>query len=198
MQKYELKNFEFGRLNGISEKQIEEHLKLYVGYVKHTNLIREKIKELSVDKENNTYLISELRRRFGFEFNGMRMHEIYFEQLEGEPTHLNAESKLANLLSEKYGSIELAIEHIKEVGKSRGIGWVVLVYDKILQTPHTIWVSDHEVGQLGGLSVILAMDVWEHAFMVDYLPSEKGNYINTFFENLNWGIIEKRFDDIIK
>lgn len=198
MQTYEQKIFDLGLLDGISEKQIEEHLKLYAGYVKHTNLIREKINELSSDKENNLYVISELRRRFGFEFNGMRMHEIYFEQFTNGVKELNSESSLSKSLTEKYGGVDLAIEHFKEVGKSRGIGWVVLVYDKIAQTPHIVWVSDHEIGQLGDLPIILAMDVWEHAFMVDYLPSEKGKYIETFFKNLNWEIVEKRFNEINK
>ncbi len=197
MKKYEIKNFEVEKLEGISEKQIEEHLKLYAGYVNHTNLIREKIKELSKDKENNNYIISELRRRFGFEFNGMRMHEYYFEQFEGGAKELNQESKLAQSLVEKYGSVELAIDHLKEVGMSRGIGWAVLYFDPVAQTPHTVFVADHEIGQLAGLPILLVIDMWEHAFMVDYVPGEKGKYIDSFLKNLNWEVVERRFNKII-
>ena len=190
---YEQKQFEIGLLDGVSEEQINEHLKLYAGYVKHTNLIREKIKEFSED----IYTASELRRRFNFEFNGMRMHELYFEQLEGEASDLSSEGKLAGILSEKYGSIESAIEHFKGVGKSRGVGWVVLAYDGKVQTPHIVWVGDHEIGQLADLRIVMVMDVWEHAFMVDYLPTERGKYIESFFKNLNWGAVERRFNRII-
>ncbi len=199
MKKYIEKQFNFSRyLDGISEKQIEEHLKLYFGYVKHTNLIREKIAELSKDKENNFYVISELRRRFSFEFNGMRMHEYYFEQFEGQSVNLNPESFLAKVLTEKYGSLASSIEHFIEVGKSRGIGWVVLSYDLAGQTPHIVWVGDHELGQLGGLPIIAVMDMWEHSFMVDYLPSEKEKYIEAFFRSVNANVLEKRFEDVIQ
>lgn len=207
MKNYQEKQFNIGRhLDGISEKQMEEHLKLYSGYVKHTNLIREKIIELSSDKEhansseqeNNIYLISELRRRFNFEFNGMRMHEYYFEQFEGEQTDLDPESPLGKIMAEKYESLEKSIEHFVTVGKTRGIGWVVLAYDPIGETPHIVWVGDHELGQLGGLPIIAVMDMWEHAFMVDYLPSEKGKYIEAFLKNINAKVLEKRFEIIIK
>jgi len=198
MQKYLEKQFNIDRhLDGISEKQIEEHLKLYSGYVKHTNLIREKIAELSGDKENSSYIISELRRRFSFEFNGMRMHEYYFEQFEGEQKDLDPESTLVKVLAEKYGSLETFIEHFIEVGKSRGIGWVVLSYDPVGETPHVVWVGDHELGQLGGLPIIAVMDMWEHAFMVDYTPSEKGKYIDAFLKNINATVLEKRFEETI-
>ncbi|AKM83727.1 MAG: Superoxide dismutase (Fe) [Candidatus Campbellbacteria bacterium GW2011_GWD1_35_49] len=196
MQKYEEKKFNLPKMEGISEKQIEEHLKLYSGYVKHTNLIREKIAELSEDKDSNAYLISELRRRFNFEFNGMRMHEYYFEQFEGGAKDLNEESNLAKVLAEKYGSLEKSIEHFAEVGKSRGIGWAVLVYDTQAKTPHIVWVGDHELGQLGGLPIIAVMDMWEHAFMVDYVPSEKGKYIDAFLKNINSEVLEKRYNDL--
>jgi Fe-Mn family superoxide dismutase len=182
---------------GISDKQIEVHLALYEGYVKHVNLLREQIKELeTVDKEKYAYAVTEVRRRLGFEFNGMRMHEVYFSQWENGPSEASKESLLAEALSEKYTSWAGFIEHFKTVGMSRGIGWTILYADPQEKTVHTAWVTDHELGQLGGLPVILAMDMWEHAFMVDYLPSEKKQYIEAFFKNLNWPIVEERFKKI--
>jgi Fe-Mn family superoxide dismutase len=189
---YEEQKFNLGTLEGLSEKQVTAHLGLYAGYVKHVNLIREKIAELESDKEKNAYLIAELRRRFAFEFDGMRLHEYYFESLEGTPTPLS-DGNLKNALAEKYGSYEDFLAHFKAVGMSRGIGWTVLYWDEKGKTPHVTWVSDHEVGVLAGLKVLVAMDMWEHAFMVDYLPAEKGNYIDAFLKNLNWSVIEKRF-----
>lgn len=194
---YKEKIFTIPSLTGLSTKQLEEHLKLYGGYVKHVNLIREKIAELeSEDAEKNSYLISELRRRFSFEFNGMRMHEYYFEEFEGGAQEVNTDSPLVQTLSLKYGSFESWIEHFKTVGMTRGIGWAVLYFDTKANTPHTVWVEDHELGTLAGLPIILAMDMWEHAFMVDYTPSEKKDYIEAFFKNLNWGVLEERFNNL--
>jgi Fe-Mn family superoxide dismutase len=190
---YEEQKFNLGVLDGLSEKQITAHLGLYAGYVKHTNLIREKISELETDKEKNAYIIAELRRRFSFEFDGMRMHEYYFEGLEGDATSL-PEGNLKNALAEKYGDYEDFLAHFKAVGLSRGIGWTVLYWDEKGKTPHVAWVGDHELGTLAGLKILLAMDMWEHAFMVDYLPAEKGKYIDVFLKNLNWSVVEKRFE----
>lgn len=190
---YQEQKFDIPKLAGISEKQIEVHLGLYAGYVKHVNLIREKIQELKGDD----YVVAELRRRFSFEFDGMRMHEYYFSALVGGSREVNQDSELVKALSEKYGSWEGFIEHFKAVGKSRGVGWTVLYWDPKAGTPHVAWTGDHEIGTLAGLPILLAMDMWEHAFMVDYLPSEKGEYIDAFLNNTNWGIIEERFNKVI-
>ena len=191
---YQEQKFNISKLNGISEKQIATHLELYVGYIKHTNLIREKIREFeNSDNEKNAFIIAELRRRFNFEFNGMRMHEYYFEQLEGNANKINTNGVLWEVVSEKYSSFKNFIEHFKTVGKSRGVGWTILYWDNREQTTHIVWVGDHELGQLAGLPVILAMDMWEHAYMMDYAPTEKKYYIEAFFANLNWNICEERF-----
>lgn len=194
MHTYTPQTFNLNALEGLSEKQIKVHLALYEGYVKHVNLLREQIAELTtLDKEKYAYAITETRRRLGFEFNGMRMHEYYFSQFEGATSELNSESELGRSLTEKYGSVSDFITHFTQVGMSRGIGWSVLYKDPVGGTVHTAWVTDHELGQLGGLPIILAMDMWEHAFMVDYVPAEKKNYIEAFLKNLNWSVVEKRF-----
>ena len=198
MHMYTPKAFNLPELPGLSEKQIKVHLGLYEGYVKHVNLIAEKLSavrsgELTLDP----YIVAELRRRFAFEFDGMRMHEYYFEQLEKGATELHTDSALAKAVTEKYGSIDAFVEHIKEVAGSRGIGWVVVYQDTHADnTIHTVVVADHEVGQLSGLPIILALDLWEHAFMVDYVPAEKKNYIEAFLKNINWGVVENRFAQI--
>ncbi|HEU4677658.1 MAG TPA: Fe-Mn family superoxide dismutase [Candidatus Paceibacterota bacterium] len=193
MHTYTAKTFDLPALDGLSEKQIKVHLGLYEGYVKHVNLLREQIAELTaLDKEKYAYAIAETRRRLGFEFDGMRMHEYYFEQFEGEKGS-DPESALAKAAAEKYGSGENFIAHIKEVAGTRGIGWVVVYADPTGGTLHTAWVGDHELGQLSGLPIILAMDMWEHAFMVDYVPAEKKNYIEAFLKNVNWRVVEDRY-----
>lgn len=192
---YSSKTFNLSTLKGISDKQMKVHLALYESYVKHVNLIMEKIKTLKeADAEGNAYLIAELRRRFAFEFDGMRLHEYYFEQFEGGQTSLTEGGALAVTARAKYGSGENFIKHIREVAGTRGIGWVVVSGDSRANTIHTVFVNDHELGQLAGLPILLALDLWEHAYMVDYPPSEKKNYIDAFFANLNWSVVEKRFE----
>ncbi|MDO8231824.1 MAG: Fe-Mn family superoxide dismutase [bacterium] len=192
---YPTKSFNISALNGISEKQVKVHLALYEGYVKHTNFIMEKLAAVrSGQLELDPYMVSELRRRFAFEFDGMRMHEYYFSQFEGGSVPIVADSTFGRLVAEKYGNQDI-ITHIKEVAGSRGIGWVVVYADPSAHTLHTVFVNDHELGQLSGLPIILALDLWEHAFMVDYVPAEKKNYIDAFFSNINWGVVEKRFEE---
>lgn len=191
---YTPKTFTLPVLEGLSEKQVKVHLALYEGYVKHVNLIMEKLEMVRDGKlELDPYIVAELRRRFAFEFDGMRMHEYYFEQFEGEKGG-SPESGLAKVVAEKYGSGENFLAHIREVAGSRGIGWVVVYADPMGKTVHTTFVADHEVGQLSGLPILLALDLWEHAYMVDYVPADKKNYIDAFFSNLNWSVIEKRFE----
>jgi len=194
MHTYTAKKFNLATLPGLSEKQISVHLALYEGYVKHVNVLREQIADLTaLDKDKYAFAIMETRRRLGFEFNGMRMHEYFFAQLEGGTKPLSPQSALAQAVSEKYGSVEAFIEHFKAVGMSRGIGWSVLYADPEANTVHVAWVADHELGQLGGLPIILALDMWEHAFMVDYVPAEKKNYIEAFMANVNFAVCEERF-----
>ena len=195
---YTPKTFNLPALAGISEKQVKVHLGLYEGYVKHVNLIIETLKGYASygDKatEGDKYAIAELRRRFAFEFDGMRMHEYYFSQFEGGPASRTAGDALEKAVMQKYGDQNLEA-HIREVAGSRGSGWVVVYADPSADTLHTVFVADHEVGQLAGLPILLALDLWEHAYMVDYVPAEKKNYIDAFFVNINWGVVEERFDE---
>lgn len=166
---YTTKTFNLPALNGLSEKQINVHRTLYEGYVKNVNGI----------------LDTSIVGRFAFEFDGMRLHERYFEQFEGGSIAPHEDRQ------------EL-ISKIKEVAMTRGVGWAIVYFDPIAKITHTIFVNDHELGQLSGLPIMLALDLWEHAYMVDYVPAEKKNYVDAFFANLNWSVVEKRFDDAIK
>jgi Fe-Mn family superoxide dismutase len=190
---YTARTFDLPALKGLSPEQIAVHLALYEGYVKHTNLILDTIKKMrDEDAEGNVFVINELRRRLGFEFDGMRMHEYYFEQLEGGSAVASGEGSLRKVATEKYGSWDGFVAHVKEVAGTRGIGWVVVYYDANTATLHTAFVNDHELGQLAGLPIMLAVDLWEHAYMVDYKPTEKKTYVEAFLENVHWPIVEAR------
>lgn len=194
---YTARTFTLPELPGISAEQIKVHLGLYAGYVTHVNLLIETLKGYAAygDKasDGDTFATAELRRRLAFEFSGMRMHEYYFEQFTGNKGG-SADSALAKAAAAKYGSGEAFMAHIKEVAATRGIGWVVVWYDAVGETLHTTFVADHELGQMAGLPVILALDMWEHAYMVDYKPAEKSKYVEAFLANVDWGFIEARFD----
>lgn len=188
---YTAKKFAFGNLAGISPKQLEVHLKLYEGYVKFLGTLEETQKDLMKDSEKNAYALSEVTRRIGFEWNGMRMHEQYFSQWEGTPAPIDGE--LATALSTQYGSMDAWLAEFKSVAMMRGIGWAILSYD--MEGKHFMnhFVADHELGQLNDTKTILALDMWEHAYMVDYTPAEKKQYVDAFFKNLNGGVAGKRF-----
>lgn len=190
MKSYEAKTFTLGELDGLSAKQIEEHLKLYAGYVKNTNLLMEKIETHKQNSEAMAIELSELTRRMGFEWNGMRLHEVYFSQFEkgGEES-----TKLSEALAAQYGSLETWKNQVSAMGVMRGIGWVLLINDKETGNLHTIWVSDHEYGHLAGTDVVFAMDVWEHAYTVDFAPTQRAAYIQAFWKNVNWNKVEVRY-----
>ena len=189
---YTEKQFEISNLQGISDRSIEEHKKLYAGYVKHTNLILEKINELSQDAEKNVYVIGELQRRFGFEFDGMRNHEYYFENLSGGAKEISS-GDLKTAIEKEWGSFDTWLARFKALALTRGIGWAVLYYDASAQKLVHAWVEEQHLGQLNGLHFILGLDMWEHSYMLDYAPSEKKKYVEAFFENLNWEVIEENF-----
>jgi len=189
--KYEPLNFEIGELEGISSETITEHLGLYQGYVKHVNLIHDKIAAFEMDLENNAYPIAEMQRRFGFEFGGMRNHEYYFAQFEGG-AKLLPEGPLREKIVYQWGSVEAWMERFTRIAMTRGVGWAMLYHD-----PHTdqlvqTWVDEQHLGQLVDLDLVLALDMWEHSYMRDYPPSQKKAYVDAFFKNLNWDVVAGR------
>lgn len=167
-KQFEEKKFNIPELKGISEKTIEEHLKLYSGYVKNANEL---------------IGLGEYNRRFNFEFCGMRNHEIYFAHFEGGPQPLNPDSKLAKIDLEKFKTLVL----------TRGVGWAIIGYDKKTDQFIQYWVDEQHLGHLPGVTPILALDMWEHSYVADYQPSGKKNYVEDFFANLNWQTCEENF-----
>ncbi len=188
---YEAKTFTIPTLDGISEKSVEEHLGLYAGYVKNFNAISGKLVEYAADTEKNAHALSELIRRKSFEFDGMRLHEVYFEQLEGGATALNSQSALGIALHAEYH--EYFEQYFKAIGNMRGPGWAMLYFDPVGAQFQTGFSGEQHQGHFVTLPVILALDVWEHAYLLDHGAQGKGKYIDAFFKNLNWSVIEKRF-----
>jgi superoxide dismutase, Fe-Mn family len=192
---YEPRRFDLKGLAGISNAQIEEHLALYAGYVAQVNgLSRERSEMLARGQASGKSPgFAELTRRLGFEYNGMILHEYYFSNLrsaaEPEPA---ASSKLAEALAGSFGSVELWRSDFQAIGEMRGVGWVILFQDPVTDRLTNHWISLHQDGVPAGFKPLLVMDVWEHAFMRDYRASERARYVEAFFRNIDWSVVETR------
>ena len=205
VKQFEERKFNIPKLKGISERNIEEHLKLYAGYVKNANLILAKIDEYSEDSnplvgagEEHAYALGEISRRFGFEFDGMRNHEYYFSHLDGGAQDLGEESALKKSIEKEWGTFDRWLKRFKTLATTRGVGWAFLYYDSINEKLLNTWVDEQHLGHLTGLQPILALDMWEHSYVADYKPSGKKQYIEDFFENLNWSSCEENFSKVNK
>lgn len=192
---FQEKKFNIGELKGISAKTIEEHVKLYSGYVKNLNGIFTQLSELMSDPTKNAYVVGELHRRIGFEFNGMRNHEIYFDLLSDGAKPLPANSEFEKTILKQTPSLDLAMTGFKTLAMTRGIGWAILYWDKQSEQIVPAWIDEQHLGQLQGCTPLLALDMWEHSYVADYQPSGKKQYVEDFFANLNWEKVERNFLD---
>ncbi len=185
---------DYGKLigmKGFSETLLKNHFALYQGYVTNTNKVAETLAAMHKAGKTSGPEYAELKRRFGWEFNGMRLHEHYFENLGGSG-QINASGSLARNLSQAFGSAQNWESDFRAVGALRGIGWVVLYRDDASGNLFNAWINEHDAGHLAGCRPLLIMDVFEHAFMIDY-GLKRGDYIQAFFQNLNWDAVEKRW-----
>ena len=191
---YTLQNFDhlLGTA-GFSDQLLRNHFTLYQGYVNNTNKLMETMKALVDADKMLTPEFAELKRRFGWEFNGMRLHELYFGNMVKGGKALNKNSSLAKELIKVYGSLENWEKNFKGVGAMRGIGWTILTYDPVGKKFFNLWVNEHDVGHLAGTVPLLIMDVFEHAFMLDY-GLKRADYITAFFKAIDWSTVEKRFE----
>lgn len=196
MHTYEVRKFNLPRLDGVSDESIKQHLGLYEGYVKNFNAISKQIAELAMaDWEKNMHPVSELVRRRSFEFDGMRLHEHYFAQFEGGAKELSSGSALGKALADAYKPKNV-VEVMTKIASMRGPGWAILYFDPEAGELLTGFSGEQHQGHFATLPILLALDVWEHAFILDYGAAGKGKYIDAFFKNLNWGVVEKRFADV--
>jgi len=179
-------------MEGFSETLLKTHFTLYQGYVTNTNKLSDLLAAMLKEGKAGTLEYSELKRRFGFEFNGMRLHEYYFENLGGK-TPLGKTSALAKKLADAYGSYDAWEQDFRATGAMRGIGWVILYQDNVTGRLFNQWVNEHEVGHLAGCRPILVMDVFEHAFITDY-GLKRADYIEAFFKNINWNVVAGRLE----
>jgi superoxide dismutase, Fe-Mn family len=184
---------DFSRLlgmEGFSDALLNNHFTLYQGYVKNTNLLLEKL----AGEQSATPELAEMKRRFGWEFNGMRLHELYFGNLTKDKKKLASDSPLYKKMAGNFGSADNCQKNFYQTAGLRGVGWVVMYYDKKADQLINVWVSDHAENHLTGCTPLLVMDMWEHAFMLDY-GLKKPDYMSAFDKNIDWEEVERRYDD---
>jgi len=192
---YDAKNYDYliTNLKGFSEAQLKAHFGLYQGYVKKMNEIAEKLKIQDKSVANYSYgEFSELKRREAVAFNGTFLHELYFENLSGVESEPSAE--LRQELVKSFGSWDNFVADVKQSAVSTP-GWVVLTWNKITKQLHTYIMYEHHIGLPAHQEIILALDCWEHAFMIDF-GTDKASYLKTFFESINWNVVNMRFENI--
>ena len=197
MENYKARQFDLNGLKGISDETLEMHFKLYEGYVKETNNLTQRIaqfiQDAKVDQEEMP-AYSELTRRLGFEYNGMVLHEYYFDNLEkgggtGDP---DAGSQFVKAAETSFGSYDIWKADFVGIGKMRGVGWAICYENPANGRLSNHWITLHETGNVAGFTPILVMDVWEHAYLLDYKPAERPKYIEAFFSNINWTTVGDR------
>jgi superoxide dismutase, Fe-Mn family len=175
---------------GFSETLLKNHFTLYQGYVTNTNKVLDTLDQMAKDGKTAAPEFAELKRRLGWEFNGMRLHEYYFENLGGT-AGLNKDGKLGKKIAESFGSYEAWEKDFRATGAMRGIGWVALYQDPVSGRLINFWINEHDVSHPAGCTLLLIMDVFEHAFMIDY-GLKRADYIEAFFKNINWSAAEAR------
>jgi Fe-Mn family superoxide dismutase len=185
---YEAKNFEsLLGTKGLSDQLLKNHFTLYQGYVTNTNKVADALAVMAKDGKMAIPEYAELKRRFGWEFNGMRLHEYYFENIVKDGKAIDKNSNLYKKIVSEFGSYENWEKDFKATGAMRGIGWVILYYDPLEGRLFNTWINEHDVGHLCGAMPIIIMDVFEHAYMIEY-GLKKADYIEAFFKAIDWTV----------
>lgn len=195
-QKCEAKSYNLHGLNGISDQTLAMHVKLYEGYVVETNNLTGRINDILLDgkiDDEELPVYAELKRQLGFEYNGMLLHEYYFDSLMvGGSPEPEAHSAFRGAVEKSFGTFETWKIDFVNVGKMRGVGWAICYLNPYNGKLSNHWITLHENGNVAGFTPVLVMDVWEHAFILDYQPSERGEYIESFLSNIDWKVVERR------
>lgn len=176
---------------GFSDKALETHFALYEGYVNNINKLNDILVSLEKDNKFSTPEFAELNRRFGWEWNGMRLHEYYFGNLVSGGKEINPVGELFQKINKSFGGWGNWEKDFRAMGAMRGIGWVILYYDKQADELFNVWINEHDTGHFAGGDPLLVMDIFEHAYFPDY-GKDRAAYIDAFFRNINWDAAEKR------
>ena len=192
----EVKPLKYQSLPGLTERQLSEHHDvLYVGYVKKYNEICEKLKTTDLDTANGAYSeIRELQLEKSFALNGVKLHELYFDNMT--ETTKQCDGKIKELIEAKWGSVEAWSKEFAATGISSR-GWVVLGWDNDQGQLDTYLCDVHNQGGIWNTAPVLIMDVYEHAYFLDYATARK-DYISAFMKLVDWDVVNARIEKILK
>jgi len=185
---YQVRPFDLAGVQGLSKRAIDLHLGLYKGYVDNLNKLLEQAPKGGSPLAQDGY-----NRRFAFEYNGVKLHEIFFEQLVGKARQPLADSDWNEALKEHFGDFNGWKSGIEALATTRGVGWVLTLRERDTSRLYNFWVDLHHVNMPADSQIVFALDVWEHAFLIDFTPAQKADYVKTILENVDWAVVEKRF-----
>lgn len=191
---YEAKDYSYLiGMPGLSEAALRLHFTLYQGYVNNTNRLLDELKDLAAKGQAGTPEFAELKRRFAFEFDGMKLHELFFENLSVASSSPDPNSALYKAIEANFGTFNSWQQDFIATAQMRGIGWVVLFYDPSTGRLMNAWINEHHTGLLAQCVPILVLDVFEHAFIVDY-QLDRPSYIKAMLQQIDWKVAEARFE----
>lgn len=185
---YEVRSFDLSGVQGLSKKALDLHLGLYKGYVDNLNKLLEQ-----APKGGSPLVLDGYNRRFAFEYNGVKLHELFFEQLASKRRQPLADSDFADALKEGFGDFNGWRSKIEALAATRGVGWVMTLRERGTSRLHNVWVDLHHVHMPADCQIIFVLDVWEHAFLIDFTPAQKADYVKTVLDNVDWVVVEKRY-----
>jgi superoxide dismutase, Fe-Mn family len=188
---YELRAFDLSGVEGLSKKAVDLHLGLYKGYVDNLNKLIEQ-----TPKGGSPLVMDGYNRRFAFEYNGVKLHELFFEQLAGKRRQVLADSDWAEAVKEDFGDLNGWKSNIESLAATRGVGWVMTLRERGASRLHNFWVDLHHLYMPADSHVVFVLDVWEHAFMLDFTSEQKGEYVKTILQNVDWAVVEQRYASV--
>jgi superoxide dismutase, Fe-Mn family len=187
---YEVRNFDLSGVQGLSKKAIDLHLGLYKTYVEQLNKLLEQSPERSAG--TSPLALDGYNRRFAFEFNGVALHELFFEQLVGKHRQARSDSDFVDALHENYGDFAGWRASVEALVKTRGVGWVLTLRERGQDRLHNCWIDLHQLNLPANCDIVFALDLWEHAYMIDFSPAQRADYVKIILDNVDWTVVEQR------
>jgi superoxide dismutase, Fe-Mn family len=189
--------FAFGNVSGISRGALDLHVGLYHGYVRQVAMLQRQADILLHDSSSEPAV--QMRResvvqRLAFELNGMLLHELFFEQLDGQPSDPGAVSGSAfqYAINASFPSLDAWRMNVISLSQTRGIGWVITSRDPGSGLLGNYWIGEHHIGVPLGHQPIAVFDLWEHAYLPDHADGSRKEYMSTLFRNLDWSVLDQR------
>jgi superoxide dismutase, Fe-Mn family len=187
---HEVRAFDLSGVQGLSKKAIDLHLGLYKTYVEQLNKLLEQPPDRAAAAA--PLALDGFNRRYAFEFNGVMLHELFFEQLVGKHRQPRSDGDFGEALQENYGDFNGWRASVEALAKTRGVGWVLTLRERGQEHLRNCWVDLHHLHMPANCDVVFALDLWEHAYMIDFTPAQRADYVKIIFDNVDWAVVDQR------